>query len=90
VLMLYIIPLCDYQILLLTLCVGVCQRLRLVVPKVCATDLKGSVISFQGIHGYISVMAILKFTIFFKLKEHFVKNNCVIYLIGNVFILYDW
>lgn len=60
------------------------------VPKVSVTDPSGSVISFQGTCGYISVMATLNFTIFFKLKECFVKNNCVIYLIGTVFILYDW
>jgi hypothetical protein len=35
-----------------------------VVPRVCAADPRGSVISFQGIHGYISVMANFKFTFF--------------------------
>jgi hypothetical protein len=56
-----------------------------VVPKLCTADPRGTVISFQGICGYISVMVVV-----FKLKECFVKNSCVIYLTGNEFISYDW
>jgi hypothetical protein len=33
-----------------------------VVPQVCSADPKGSATSSQGIRGYISVMATLKFT----------------------------
>ena len=36
-----------------------------VVPKVCFADPKGSATSSQGIRGYISVKAALKFTYFF-------------------------
>ena len=35
-----------------------------VVPKVCSMDPKGSATSSQRIHGYISIMASLKFTYF--------------------------
>jgi hypothetical protein len=39
---------------------------------------------------YISLMAALKFTCFFKLRELcFVKNNLESSLIGDVFISYD-
>jgi hypothetical protein len=38
-----------------------------VVPKVCSADPKGSASSSQGIHGYIFVMAILKFDILLKI-----------------------
>jgi hypothetical protein len=34
------------------------------VPKVCSPNPKGSAASSQGIRGYISVMATLKFTCF--------------------------
>jgi len=34
---------------------------NLVVRKVCCADTKGSVTSYQGIRGYISVMAALTF-----------------------------
>ena len=54
-----------------------------VVPKVCSADPKGSTISSQGIHGYLSVMVTFKFT------TYFVKNNHRTSLIGDVFILYD-
>ena len=37
-----------------------------VVPKVCLTDPKGSMTSSQGIYGYISVMATLKFIYYFN------------------------
>jgi hypothetical protein len=44
-------------------------------PKVCFTDPKGSLTSFQGIRDYISVMAALKFIYVLKVQEYcFVKN----------------
>jgi len=36
-----------------------------VVSKLCSADSKGSVTGYQGIRGYISVMAALKFPYFF-------------------------
>ena len=39
---------------------------RPVVPKLRSVDPKGSVTSSQGIRGYISAMATLKFTYFLK------------------------
>jgi hypothetical protein len=63
---------------------------RSAVPKVCSMDPLGSVTSFQGICGYISVMVTLKFTYFFQSKEQYlVKNNSRISLIDNMFIWYD-
>jgi hypothetical protein len=41
---------------------------RAVVPKLCSADHKGSVTSSQGIRGYISVMAAIKFTYFLLVK----------------------
>ena len=37
-----------------------------VVPRVCSAVPKGSVTSFQGIHGYISLMVTLKFDALLK------------------------
>jgi hypothetical protein len=63
----------------------VCSRSGAVVTKVRSTGPKGSATSSQGIRGYISVMAALKF--FFKFKEYcFVKNNRGTSLTGDVFI----
>ena len=40
---------------------------KAVVPKVCPADPKGSATISQGIRGYVSVMATLKFGIFSKI-----------------------
>jgi hypothetical protein len=40
------------------------SRIRPVVRKVCSADPKGSATASQGIRGYISAMATLKFTYF--------------------------
>ena len=42
--------------------------------------------SCQGIRGYISVMATLKFTHYYKRNDVCVKNNCGASLICGVFI----
>jgi len=42
-----------------------------VAPKVCPADPKRSVTSSQGIHGYISVMATLKFGVVLKIMAEF-------------------
>lgn len=39
---------------------------KAVLPKVCCADPKGSVTSFQGIHGYISFMVTGKFDVLLK------------------------
>jgi len=40
------------------------------VPKMCTADLKGSMTGSQGIHGFIFVMATLKFMYFFHYKNN--------------------
>jgi len=45
-------------------------QLNPVVPKMCYADPKGSTTSSQGIHGYISVMATLKFTYFLNKRNN--------------------
>jgi hypothetical protein len=63
------------------------QLINTVVPKVCSAVAKGIMTSSQAVQEYISVMATLKFTYFFKLKEGcFAKNNSETSLIGDVFI----
>ena len=42
------------------------ERIRSAVPKFCSADPKGTSTSSQGIRGYFSVVASLKFTYFFK------------------------
>jgi len=44
-----------------------------VVPKVCSADPKGSATISQGIHGYISVMATLKFDVLLKIVAQLFK-----------------
>jgi hypothetical protein len=39
---------------------------KALVPKVCSADPKGSVTSFQGIHGFISLMVTLNFDVLLK------------------------
>jgi len=39
---------------------------KAVVPKVCSAGHKGSLTSFQGIHGYISLMVTLKFDVLLR------------------------
>jgi hypothetical protein len=58
-----------------------------VLPKVCSADLKGTATSSQGIRGYISLMATLKFTNFL-IKQLFFNNRGTS-LIGDVLISYD-
>ena len=48
---------------------------RTVAPKVCPADPKGSTMSSQRIHGYISVTDNLKFAYFFKLKNNVFKKT---------------
>jgi len=49
---------------LLFLAEPVSKHIRVVAPKVCIADRKGSPTSFQRIRGYSSKMAVLKFTYF--------------------------
>jgi len=46
------------------------ESARPVAPKVCCADPKGFLTSPQGIHGYISVMAALKFTSLFNYRNN--------------------
>jgi hypothetical protein len=45
------------------------KHIRVVVPKVCSADRKGSPTSSQGIRGYSFIIAVLKFAYFFLTKE---------------------
>ena len=60
------------------------------VPKVWSVDPKGSANSFQGIRGYIYVMATLKGYLFLNQRNiHFLENNPGVSLIDDMIISYD-
>jgi len=50
------------------ICVSCLRHFRTVVLKVCSADPKGSATSSLEIRGYMSVMATLKFSLFFFVK----------------------
>jgi len=56
---------------------------------VCFVDLKGSATSSQGILGYISVVAAVKFTYFLIKEMTFFFKYLGTSLLGCVFISYD-
>ena len=58
----------------------VSKHIRAGVPNVCSADRMGSPTSSQGIRGYISIMAVLKFTYFKTKGIVFVKNNREVFL----------
>jgi len=56
----------------------------------CSAGPKGSVTSSQGIRGYSSIMAVLKFTYIYNKRSNVLLQIMVeIFLIGVVFISYD-
>jgi len=50
------------------------------VPKVCSADPRGSATGSQGIRGYVSVMATLKFTFSFKSRNKVLLKIIAIFL----------
>jgi hypothetical protein len=59
------------------------------LSKVCAMNLKGPATISQGIRGYISVLAAMKFSNFLIKRIMFCLKYCENSLIGDVFISYD-
>jgi len=63
---------------------------KAVFPKVCSEDTKASTSNTQGIRGYISVMATLKFAYILYLKKYgFIENNRQTSVIVDMSITYD-
>jgi len=56
------------------------EIIRAVVPKVWPADPMGSVISSQGLYGYISVMATLRFTNFFNERNNVLLKTIAVLL----------
>jgi len=66
------------------------ESVRPVAPKACCADPKGFMTSPQGIHGYISVMAALKFTSLFNQRNDVLLKISVelLSLVMCVFCMY--